>query len=162
MPVGHRAGKRLPILLLSRWSDSSADDRLLDRLPLEHRLIEIGLTVLESAGVEPDSSPEERIAACADVAVEILEQLGVELIVALDWTDDGRVGRELMAIFSGLVGLAVVESPELGTLGRSMTENGVAILHMPEFDARAFESFMQEMETRAAELTAAPRLWYGG
>lgn len=154
------AGKRLPVFLLGPLSVTSPVDEPPALLAHGHGLIEIQ----PAAGAEAAFQSTE---SYANLVVEALELLGIEQVVALDRTGDGRIGLELMTVFTGLVGLAIVGAPqspgEVGPTSQyAAMEDGTPILQMPSFDPRAFDDFMEKMEARAAELTAAPPLWYGG
>ena len=169
----HSSGKRLPILFLGRALNSHHNNLQVGRLAHGHQLIELECAALPTAGVEPH--PQNLDAAQANLAVEVLEHLGIEYGVAVDWSTDAGVGRELMAVFPGLVGLLVVESPHVAAPARSeetlasgpsanfvTSEGGTAVLYMPVFDELALQRFAKEMESRVEELNLQPQLWYGG
>lgn len=173
--IRHCSGKRLAILFLGRALSSSHSNLPVGRLAHGHELIEMESAALPSAGVEPGSYKVDAPAARASQTVEVLEQLGIEYGVAVDWSADGRVGKELMAVFPGLVGLVVVGSPHVASSARSeeapasgpsadfvMSESGTAVLYMPVFDELALQRFANDMESRVEDLNLQPQLWYGG
>jgi hypothetical protein len=171
--IKHYSGKRLPILFLGRALNSSPIDLQLDRLAQGHELIEVESFALPASNAEFD--PRNLDAEQASLAVEVLEQLGIEYGVAVDWSADGRLGRELMAVFPGLIGLVVVASPHVPATARGekaqasapsadfvTSESGTTVLHMPVFDELALQRFANDMESKVEDLNLQPQLWYGG
>ena len=71
---------------------------------------------LPGHGASDDAAEPERtysIPAYADLAIEILDRLGVTRAAVLGWSLGGHVGLELMARWPGLTGLAIVGTPPI-------------------------------------------------
>jgi pimeloyl-ACP methyl ester carboxylesterase len=189
--IGHVVARRLPLLLLGPAIRSNYENLLLRLFAHEYSLIEIDLAELSTSGIRPDPGAFKETTKYAELALEVLESLGVERVVVLDWSADGGVGRELMTVFPGLVGLVVVETSQAQPEARIqnaflpvdlakaldgekistqaspradyyLSEGGTPILQTTASDALALEDFVGEMELRAKQLSAEPPLWYGG
>ena len=82
-------------------------------------------------------------------------------IYLIDRYEDGCIGRELMAIFPGALGLAIVDDPLLfGT--DDLNPELPPIYRIASASEEALEPIIQDLELREAALSVAPRLWYGG
>ncbi len=112
------------------------------------------------SGEPYDSFTACTIEAYADLALEVLERLGVESAFVVDRWRGGSVGRELMTIFPGMLGLAIVgREPDLGA------EPEVEPIPVVEVDGAAnnsLELVISCLCTCDAALQRAPLAWYGG
>jgi pimeloyl-ACP methyl ester carboxylesterase len=162
LAVRESSGKKLPILLLHAEASSKRvfNPLLEGRLGHEYRMIAIDLPGHggSSNAHDPATYSAE---GYADTALEALELLGVDEAVVFDASADGRIGRELMSIFPGLLGLAI-QGALGGDLDGQIAELDSRVFEMPVFHEGMLDLMMKSMELKQAALRGAPTLWYGG
>lgn len=114
------------------------------------------LVTFDLPGHGASGEPYDPESACtadgyADLALEVLERLGVDSAFVVDRSLGGRIGREMFMIFPEMLGLALVRGG-----GREDHE-----IHAPiyEIDA-ADESNLTPALAKIAE--REPRVWFGG
>ena len=73
-----------------------------------HRLIAIDLPERGQSGGDNDLAAASTVYDQADLALEVLERLGIDNAFVVDRSPGGCIGRELMTIFPGMRGLLVV------------------------------------------------------
>jgi pimeloyl-ACP methyl ester carboxylesterase len=157
------AGEGLPILLVHGIGGSSDDFDTLFGLAFahDHRLIAVDLPGHGRSGEASDHDTAYTVEGYAESLLETLERLGIDNVFVIDRSENGCIGRELMAIFPGALGLAVVDDA-------TFCETPDASLELPPIyrisstSDEALEPVIQALELREAALSVAPRLWYGG
>jgi len=121
-------GTKLPILLLhggGLCKDVFAG-QLESGLGAQHRMIAIDWPGhgASSDAFKPDRT--YRIEGLADLAIEVLERLGIDGAVVVGASLGGRVGLEMIQMYPDLIGLALTGTP----LGSSVSASSV---DLPEF-----------------------------
>jgi pimeloyl-ACP methyl ester carboxylesterase len=130
--VRQTTGKKLPILLLHGGGlcKETFDRQLESSLGAQHRMIAIDLPGhgASSDAFNPDRT--YRIEGLADMALEVLECLGIDNAVVVGASLGGWVGLQMLQTFPGLVGLTLTgtlpsdrasppSAPEFLEVGRS-------------------------------------------
>jgi len=118
------------------------------------------LVAFDLPGHGASGDPYDADSACttegyADLALEILERLGVDNAFVVDRTLGGRVGRELFMIFPEMLGLAVV-----GGAGREDYEAHAPIFDIERVDEKSLIPVLAEALARD-EVAPSP-VWFGG
>ncbi len=156
-------GEGLPFLLIHDVGGSSEDfDLMLSyAFALDHRLIAVDLPGHGRSGEASDPATAYTVDGYADTLLETLERLNIENAFLIDHSPDGRIGRELLSIFPGAMGLVIV-----GDATYCETQNSgfdvAPIYHVASTTEDALEPIILSLELREAALSVAPRLWYGG
>jgi len=156
-------GEGAPILLIHAIGGSGADfDRVFDyAFAHDHKLIAVDLPGHGRSGEASDHETAYTTEGYAETLLETLERLGVDSALVIDQSRDGRIGKELMTIFPGMLGLAIVGGPFRGAVGDSCVES-VPVYEIGAISEDALEPVILSLELREAALSIAPRLWYGG
>jgi pimeloyl-ACP methyl ester carboxylesterase len=156
-------GEGAPILLIHAIGGSGADfDPVFDyALAHDHKLIAVDLPGHGHSGEASDHETAYTIEGYAETLLETLERLGIESAFVIDQSRDGKIGKELMTIFPGMLGLTVVGGPFHGAVGDSNVET-TPVYEIGELSEDALEPVILSLELREAALSIAPRLWYGG
>lgn len=155
--VRQSRGEGATVLLIHGEGESMASFADLFASPIaeRHHLVAFDLPGHGASGEAYDAESACTAEGYADLALEILERLGVDRAFVVDRSAGGRVGRELLMIFPEMLGLAVV-----GGCGREDYE-----AHGPIYEiARVDEQSLTEALAAAAEREAqnAPSGWFGG
>jgi pimeloyl-ACP methyl ester carboxylesterase len=156
-------GEGAPILLIHAIGGSGADfDRVFTyAFAHDHRVIAVDLPGHGLSGEATDHESAYTTEGYAETLLETLERLGVESAFVIDQSKEGRIGKELMTIFPGMLGLAVVGGPFRGAIGDSSVES-IPLYEIGAISEDALEPVILSLELREAALSIAPRLWYGG
>lgn len=107
--VRQTPGKKLPILLLHGGGlcKETFDRQLESSLGAQHRMIAIDLPGHGASSDAFDPNRTYRIEGLADVALEVLEGLGIDNAVVVGASLGGWVGLQMLQTFPGLVGLTL-------------------------------------------------------
>jgi len=107
--VRQTTGKRLPILLLhgAGLCKETFDRQLESSLGAQYRMIAIDLPGHGASSDAFDPDRTYRIEGLADVALEVLERLGIDNAVVVGASLGGLVGLQMLQTFPGLVGLTL-------------------------------------------------------
>ena len=156
-------GEGAPILLIHAIGGSSADfeDVFQYAFANDHRIIAVDLPGHGHSGEASDHETAYTIEGYAETLLETLERLGVDSAFVIDQSREGQIGRELMTIFPGMLGLAVVGGPFHGAVGDSSVDFA-PVYEIGAISEDALEPVILSLELREAALSIAPRLWYGG
>ena len=159
--IRQTGGAGLPILLIHGEGESKeAFETLFSAsAPNSHRLIAIDLPGHGRSGEADDPATACTVEGYADLALEVLERLGIDNAFVVDRSPGGCIGRELMTIFPGMVGLAIV----VGADGRTadLGWGPVPVFEIAE-TARSIEPALLRLAASAAALERAPLAWFGG
>jgi pimeloyl-ACP methyl ester carboxylesterase len=130
--VRQTTGKKLPILLLHGGGlcKEAFDRQLESSLGAQHRMIAIDLPGHGASSDAFDPDRTYRVEGLADVALEVLETLGIDNAVVVGASLGGWVGLQMLQTFPGLVGLTLtgtlpgdragpLSAPEFFEVGRS-------------------------------------------
>ena len=128
------AGSGTAILLIHSVNGSSAQFNHLFETPFadQYRLIAIDLPGHGNSSEAYDPETACTTEGYADIALEILEWLDIDNAFVVDTSRGGVIGRELMTIFPGMLGLAIVdgapkrETAAFPALRRSIWSKGQA------------------------------------
>ena len=104
------AGSGTAILLIHSVNGSSAQFNHLFETPFadQYRLIAIDLPGHGQSGEAYEPATAWTVYGYADLALEVLERLGIDNAFVVDRSPGGCIGHELMTIFPGMLGLAIV------------------------------------------------------
>ena len=95
----------------------------------------------------------------ADLALEVLERLGIDNAFVVDRSPGGCIGHELMTIFPGMLGLAIVVGADEPAAAASA--GPVPVFEISD-SAGSIEPALLHLAASAAALERAPLAWYGG
>jgi pimeloyl-ACP methyl ester carboxylesterase len=111
--VRQTTGKKLPILLLHGGGlcKETFDRQLESSLGAQYRMIAIDLPGHGASSDAFDPERTYRVEGLADVALEVLECLGIDNAVVVGASLGGWVGLQMLQTFPGLVGLSLTETP---------------------------------------------------
>jgi len=156
-------GEGAPILLIHAIGGSAADfDEVFNyAFARDHKVIAVDLPGHGQSGEASDHETAYTIEGYAETLLETLERLGVDSAFVIDQSLEGEIGRELMTIFPGMLGLAVVGGPFRGAVGESSVDIA-PVYEIGAISEDALEPVILSVELREAALSIAPRLWYGG
>jgi len=116
-----------------------------------HHLVAFDLPGHGASGEPYDAESACTAEGYADLALEVLERLGVDSAFVVDRSLGGRIGREMFMIFPEMLGLAVVRGG-----GREDHE-----IHAPIFEIDAAD--VLNLTPALAEIAERePRVWFGG
>ncbi len=123
------------------------------------------LIAFDLPGHGRSGEPYDAFTACtidayADLALEVLERLGVENAFVVDRWRGGSVGRELMTIFPGMLGLAIVGREH--DLGAEPEVEPIPVVEVDRAASNSLELAISCLSARDAALQRAPLAWYGG
>jgi pimeloyl-ACP methyl ester carboxylesterase len=154
-------GEGLPILLIHGIGGSSDDfdDLFGYAFAHDHRLIAVDLPGHGRSGEASDHETAYTVEGYAETLLETLERLGIDNVFVIDLSEGGEIGRELLAIFPGALGLAVVDE---GASGAEQGDEPPEVYVITSISEEALEPVIRALELREAALSVAPRLWYGG
>lgn len=157
------AGEGLPFVLIHDIGRSSEDfnGMLSYAFSHDHRLIAIDLPGHGRSGEATAHEFADTVEAYAEMLLETLERLGVENAFIIDRSREGRIGRELVSIFPGAMGLVIVDDATYCETQNAEFEQ-TPIYHIASISEEALEPIIASLELREAALSVAPRLWYGG
>ena len=114
--VRQTLGQKLPVLLLH--GNSSSKDvfrhQMESRIGAQYRLIAMDFPGHGASGAAREPLRSYNFRGYADVALEVLEKLGIDHAVVLGWSLGGHVGLEMMTSFPGMIGLMVTGAPPVG------------------------------------------------
>ncbi len=156
-------GEGVPIVLIHEIGGSGHvfDGLFADAFAHDHQLLAIDLAGHGRSGEASDHETAYTVEGYADTLLETLERLEIESAFVLDVSKGGRIGRELLSIFPGALGLIVVGDATY--CETSPTDVALPpIYHVASLDEKALEPVILNLELREAALSLAPRLWYGG
>jgi pimeloyl-ACP methyl ester carboxylesterase len=124
-----------------------------------HRLIAIDLPERGQSGKDNDLA-----AACtaydqADLALEVLERLGIDTAFVVDRSPGGCIGRELMTMFPGMRGLLIVGGGD-DSRGVDASSGPVPVFEISE-SAHSLEPALLRLAASEAP-ERAPLAWLGG
>jgi pimeloyl-ACP methyl ester carboxylesterase len=156
-------GEGAPILLIHAIGGSSADFHSVFEYAFarDHQVIAVDLPGHGKSGEASDHETAYTVEGYADTLLEALERLGVDSAFVIDASLEGVIGKELMTIFPGMLGLAVVGGPFRGAVGDSSVDT-IPLYEIGAISEEALEPIILSLELREAALSIAPRLWYGG
>lgn len=156
-------GEGLPILLIHDVGGSSDDFDLLFSFAFasDHKLIAIDLAGHGRSGEASDHETAYTTEGYAESLLETLERLDVENALIIDLSKDGRIGRELISIFPGAMGLAYLGEATFCETQNASTEH-TPIYQVASLSEEALEPIIAGLELREAALSVALQLWYGG
>jgi pimeloyl-ACP methyl ester carboxylesterase len=156
-------GEGAPILLVHAVGRTSEDFHELFGYAVawDHRLIAVDLPGHGLSGEASDHETAYTIEGFAETLLETLERLGVDSAFVIDLSLNGQIGKELMTIFPGMLGLAIVGGPSRGAVVDCSAESA-PVYEIGAIDEEALEPIILSLELREAALSIAPRLWYGG
>ena len=156
-------GEGLPILLVHDVGGSSDDFDAMFSFALahDHRLLAIDLPGHGRSGEASDHETAYTIEGYAESLLETLERLDIESAFIIDLSPAGRIGRELMSILPGAMGLAYLGAATFCETQNSEPEQ-TPIYQISSLSEDALEPIIANLELREAALSIAPRLWYGG
>ena len=183
--IRETTGEKLPILLLHGGGlcKETFDRQLESSLGARHRMIAIDLPGHGASGDAFDPDRTYRIEGLADVALEVLESLGIDNAVVVGASLGGWVGLEMLQTFPGLVGLTLTatlpgdratppSAPKLLEVGRpeedEPTDDEVdAFLRrsLGDLSGAAFAGAVKRTDARATKRicddirSKAPALW---
>ena len=158
-------GAGLPILLIASAAGFRRDFAALFEGPLadEHRLLAVDLPGQGDSGEAHDPETAYSLDGYADALLEIVERMGVDRAFVVDASPDGAVGRELMSVFPGMIGLAVVGDRDPNDTDDFLRrDRAPPIFELPDFTAARLLPILKRMERRDVALSLSPLLWYGG
>ena len=156
------AGSGTAILLIHSVDGSSAQFNHLFEMPFanQYRLIAIDLPGHGNSSQAYDPETACTTEGYADVALEILERLDVDDAFVVDASRGGVIGRELMTIFPGMLGLAIVDG---GPNRENPVVSGVAPIYMVEgASGIMLTPVFSAIPALEAAFARTPLLWYGG
>lgn len=158
------AGEGLPFVLIHGVGRSSHDyDEMLSYAFAHDRLlIAIDLPGHGRSGEASDHESAYTVEGCAETLLETLERLNIENAIIVDQSEDGRIGRELLSMFPGAMGLVIVDSAATFCETQNAGFETTPIYHIASMSEDALEPIIVSLELREAALSVAPRLWYGG
>jgi pimeloyl-ACP methyl ester carboxylesterase len=156
-------GEGAPILLIHAIGGSGADfDPVFNyALARDHKVIAVDLPGHGRSGEASDHETAYTIEGYAETLLETLERLGVDSAFVIDQSQEGSIGKELMTIYPGMLGLAVVGGSFHGAVGESSFDT-TPVYEIGALSEDALEPVILSLELREAALSIAPRLWYGG
>jgi pimeloyl-ACP methyl ester carboxylesterase len=157
------AGEGLPILLIHEVGRASDDfDALFSyAIASDHKLIAIDLAGHGRSGEATDHETAYTTEGYAESLLETLERLDIENAFIIDRSKNGRIGRELMSIFPGAMGLAYLGDATICETQNASAEH-TPIYQIASLSEEALEPIIASLELREAALSVALRLWYGG
>ena len=156
-------GEGLPILLVHDVGGSSDDFDAMFSFAFahDHRLLAVDLPGHGRSGEASDHETAYTIEGYAESLLETLERLDIESAFIIDLSPAGRIGRELMSILPGAMGLAYLGAATFCETQNSEPEQ-TPIYQISSLSEDALEPIIANLELREAALSVAPRLWYGG
>ncbi len=115
--VTDTGGPSLPLVLLHGNSSSRrAFSRLLEgALGARRRLLAVDLLGHGESEDAREPGNDYTLTGQADAVAEVLEGLGIERTAVLGWSLGGHIALELAASIPGVVGIALVGAPPIGT-----------------------------------------------
>ena len=170
--VRQTTGKKLPILLLHGGGlcKETFDRQLESSLGAEYRMIAIDLPGHGASSDAFDPERTYRVEGLADVALEVLECLGLDNAVVVGASLGGWVGLQMLQTFPGLVGLTLtgtlrsdratpLSAPEFVEVGRSgedgPTDNEVGAFlrrSLGDLSGAPFAHAVKRTDARATKL----------
>jgi pimeloyl-ACP methyl ester carboxylesterase len=156
-------GEGLPILLVHDLNGSSEDfDALFSyAFAHDHRLLAVDLPGHGRSGEASDHETAYTVEGYAESLLETLERLDIESAFIIDLSPKGMIGRELLSILPGAMGLAYLGGATFCETQNSEPEQ-TPIYQISSLSEDALEPIIANLELREAALSLAPRLWYGG
>jgi pimeloyl-ACP methyl ester carboxylesterase len=114
--VEERGDSGLPVLFIHGNSASRGVFRhqLHSRLSESHLLIAFDLPGHGGSSDAPDPTRSYTLPAFADVALEVLEQLGVSEAAVFGWSLGGHIAIQMIPRFRGMRGLMITGAPPVG------------------------------------------------
>lgn len=155
-------GKGAALLLIHGEGESMAAFASLFGAPIAdaHRMLAIDLPGHGASSEAYDPQTACTVEGYADVALECLERLGIDYALVVDRSAGGRIGLELMSIFPGMLGLAIVG----GSTDAADVVNTLIPVHVvAEASEVALAAAVKGLAAREAQMAQnASSLWYGG
>jgi pimeloyl-ACP methyl ester carboxylesterase len=138
----------LPVLMLHDVSSSKRafEAQMMGQLGAEYRLIAIDLP--GHGGSDDASYPSQTytIEGYAEVAIEVMEQLGIDDVVLVGWSLGGRVALELATCFPGVVGIMLSGLP----LETAMVNSSSVGQGSERVDPRVRSALLEDVSIHAA------------
>ena len=164
--VRQTTGKKLPILLLHGGGlcKEAFDRQLEGSLGAEYRMIAIDLPGHGASSDAFDPDRTYRIEGLADVALEVLERLGIDNAVVVGASLGGWVGLQMLQTFPGLMGLTLtgtlsgdpampLSAPELLEVGPTDEEVGAFLRRsLGDLSGAPFARAAKRTDARATKL----------
>jgi pimeloyl-ACP methyl ester carboxylesterase len=125
--VRQTSSEGLPVFLLHDLESSKEafEAQMTGQLGADYRMVAIDLPGHGGSDDPSDPSLTYSIAGYADVAVEVLERLGIDEVALVGWSLGGRVALELAGCFPGVVGV-MLSGTKLGPATVSTSPAGQA------------------------------------
>ena len=158
-------GVGLPVLLIASAAGFQEDFAALFESPLAegHRLLAVDLPGQGDSGEAHDPETAYTVDGYADALLEIVERMGVDRAFVVDASPDGAVGRELMAVFPGMVGLAIPGDRDPNDTDDFLSrDRAPPMFELPDFSETRLRPILKRMERRDLALSLSPLCWYGG
>jgi len=150
--VTDNGGRGHPVLLLHGNSSCKEVFRKQFDSPVgkEFRLIAFDLPGHGESEDAADPARTYNMPAYAELAIEVLTQLGARAAAMLGWSLGGHIGLEMIPRFPGLKGLMIVGTPPVG---QTMEEVGEGFLPSPEMQLSGQEKFSDKDSEAYARYT---------
>lgn len=158
-------GPGLPVLLIPSAAGFQHDFAALfeSGLAKDFRLLAVDLPGQGHSGEAHYPESAYTVDGYADALLETVERMGVDRAFVVDASHGGAVGRELMSIFVGMVGLAVAGDRDPNDTDDFLSRDSAPpIFELPDFTEARLLPILKRMERRDVALSLSPLYWYGG
>jgi len=158
-------GAGLPVLLIASAAGFQHDFAELFEGPIAeaHRLLAVDLPGQGDSGEAHDPETAYTVDGYADALLETVERMGVDTAFVVDASPNGAVGQELMSVFPGMVGLAIVGDRDPNDTDDFLRrDRAPPIFELPDFTPARLQPILKRMERRDVALSLSPLMWYGG
>jgi pimeloyl-ACP methyl ester carboxylesterase len=155
--VRQTTGKKLPILLLHGGGlcKEAFDRQLESSLGAQYRMIAIDLPGHGASSDAFDPDRTYRIEGLADVALEVLERLGIDNAVVVGASLGAWVGLQMLQTFPGLVGLTLTGTLS-GDPATPLSAPELPEVERPREDEPADEEVRAFLRRSLGDLSGAP------